>query len=61
MDETKVEDKEIAAAILKYVGENGGRIPTCEELGKIVGLSGAAIRKREPWINRTAIVATRIF
>ena len=57
---TKVEDKEIEAAILRYVSESGGKMPTCEELGKIVGLSGAAIRKREPWINRTAIAATRI-
>lgn len=53
---SKVSDEEIKGAILDFY-RGHGKLPSNSELGAIVGLSGGAIRQREPWKQKEGILA----
>ena len=53
---TTVSDKEIEGAIIEFYREHK-KLPSNTELGGMVGLTGGAIRQRDPWKNKNEIIA----
>ena len=51
-----VSDEQIKGAIIEFYGGHG-RLPSNTELGAMVGLTGDAVRHREPWKNKDVIIS----
>lgn len=54
-----VSDEEITGAIIEFY-KGHKKLPSNTELGGMVGLTGGAVRQREPWKNKDAIIAAYI-
>lgn len=51
-----VSDEDIKGAIIEFY-EGHKKLPSNSELGAMVGLTGGAVRQREPWKKKEAIIA----
>ena len=51
-----VSDEEIKGAIIEFY-KGHKKLPSNSELGAMVGLTGGAVRQREPWRQKDAIIA----